>query len=130
MKHLHISKMKRFIGLLFIILAMTVTTTFAMYQINRPLDVGEEPINQTYLYGVGDAVHKGVDWSYAEFGDPVFSVASGKVIRAQWDWPDDCHPTPPPPDNPNYCPTYWGNFVLIQHDVRHYDRNSHQNGYT
>lgn len=96
------------------------------YLVRRPLASTSEPINQEYLYGEGSAVHRGLDWSQAGFGDDVYAVAPGIVRDMRDGFKDGCHPGASEPDD--ICPA-WGNFVLIEHDVKHYDRVSGQMGY-
>ncbi|MFQ5796862.1 MAG: M23 family metallopeptidase, partial [Candidatus Bipolaricaulia bacterium] len=81
---------------------------------------------QESLYGEGDAVYKGVDFSAGvDFGDSVYAVADGRGVDVQDQRPNNCHPTEP--GRPR-CPV-WGNYVLIQHDERHYDRTEGQMAY-
>ena len=109
------------------VIALVLSTLHAdaAYLIDRPVALDDEPINQGNLYGIGG--HKGLDWSTVAFGDNVFAVASGRVADVASMKPDDCHPSYPPND-PRYC-TAWGNYVLIQHNDRHYDRVSEQTAY-
>ena len=117
----------RIVPLLTVItLALSAAVSYAAYRIARPVALGDEPINQGYLYGEGTTVHKGVDFSAGvDFGDSVYAVADGQVIQKEEERPDNCHPTDP--QRP-YCRA-WGNYVLIQHDTRHYDRVSGQMAY-
>jgi murein DD-endopeptidase MepM/ murein hydrolase activator NlpD len=124
MNHCHFARRARIIAFLVAIsLILSATVAYAAYRINRPVAFGDEPILQTYLYGEGAAVHKGVDFSAGvDFGDSVYAVASGRVVEKVETRPNDCHPTYPPND-PRYC-NAWGNYVLIRHNDRHYDRTT------
>jgi murein DD-endopeptidase MepM/ murein hydrolase activator NlpD len=119
-------RVKTITFLVVILLIFSATAVYAAYRINRPVGLGDEPILQTYLYGEGAAVHKGVDFSAGvDFGDSVYAVASGRVVQIEEGRIDGCHPLPEPPPN---C-LAWGNYVLIQHNDRHYDRVSGQMAY-
>lgn len=104
-----------------------VTGVYAAYQISRPVALADEPTLQTRLYGEQADVHKGVDFSAGVgFGDSVYAVADGKVVQEVHNRPDNCHPNNEDPEE--RCPA-WGNYVLIQHDKRHYDRTEGKMAY-
>lgn len=112
----------RLVGLfIFIALSMIAADSLqAAYRIGRPVGAADEPINQYYLYGEGTAVHKGLDWSWAGWGDNIYAVANGTVMQVVENRADNCHPPA--------CAA-WGNYVLIQHDEQHFDRASGQMGF-
>jgi len=88
---------------------------YAAYRIQRPITETGGVINQTYLWAGewNGATHKGVDFSYALDTD-VYAVADGTVVDLRDNLPDGDETTD------------WGNFVLIQHDKRHFDRTTGQ----
>lgn len=85
---------------------------YAAYQIRRPITDNGGAILQTYLWGEGSG-HRGIDFVYPR-GTDVYAVASGTVVDLDEDNEDE--------ENESE----WGNFVLIRHDQRHYDRTTAQ----
>lgn len=119
MNRLRMSRRSAYAAISFaiIVLAVAIVNAFAAYENTRPVSSGDEPINQGYLYGEGVAVHKGIDWSRADLGDTVYAVADGTVIQTEDTLPDGCDPGVGQCDN-------WGNYALIRHSSRHYDKTS------
>ena len=89
----------------------------AAVRVQRPITYDGGRINQEYLYGeeLQASTHKGVDFSYG-LGTSVYAVADGTVV--------DLYET-----SQNGQGTGFGNFVLIRHDRRHWDRITQQNAY-
>jgi murein DD-endopeptidase MepM/ murein hydrolase activator NlpD len=94
----------------------------AAYRIGRPIADGGGVINQGYLYGEEATVngtlvrHKGIDFSYLT-GTHVYAVADGTVVDIANGYQNGDRSS------------VWGNFVLIRHDQRHYDRTTGQWAY-
>jgi murein DD-endopeptidase MepM/ murein hydrolase activator NlpD len=88
---------------------------FAAYRIQRPITYNGGVILQTYLWGEGSG-HRGIDF-VCPLDTAVYAVASGTVT--------DLEETRPDGDRVSQ----WGNFVLVQHDQRHYDRTTAQWAY-
>jgi hypothetical protein len=90
----------------------------AAYQIRRPIIDNGGKINQYYLYAEesGGSTHKGIDFPYPN-GTSVYAVADGTVVQLREDRPDGDRGTA------------WGNFALVRHNQRHYDRTSQQMAY-
>ena len=65
-----------------LLIFIVVVPGYAAYLISRPINGGA--INQTYLWGEGTAIHKGVDFSYP-LGTEVRAVASGTVVDLRED---------------------------------------------
>lgn len=118
--------MKYFVSPRRIFLAVLTTvmlTTFSLPlhasdRIERPIDGGV--VNQTHLYGelYNGYRHRGLDFSYAT-GTTVKAAYSGWVVQyKETTW-----------DNTYVQGEPWGNFVLIQHDRRHYDATTDTWGY-
>ena len=101
-------------------LAAIVTRADATYRITSPISATDGHIRQDYLYGIvfGGPPHKGAD--YPVLTDTYFyAVADGIVVQVKQDVDNDCHP----PDQ--RCPLdAFGNFVLIRHYQRHYNRTT------
>jgi hypothetical protein len=95
---------------------MLVARGEAAYLTSRPIVDGGGVINQYYLWGEGSAIHRGVDLSYP-LGTPVYGIANGTVV--------DLHNELANGEGTSD----WGNYVLIQHDQRHFDRASQQEAY-
>lgn len=109
-------------GLSLVILFLIVVTGEAAYNTARPITTTGGRILQSYLWAMETiintnvALHKGVDFSYAT-GTNVYAVASGEVV--------DLEQTIQNGDRTST----WGNYVLIRHDQRHYDRTASQWAY-
>lgn len=90
------------------------------YQGLRPIIGGQ--INQIYLWtdetiiGGQTFYHRGIDFPGAT-GTAVHAIASGKVIQI-YDLTN----------NDTFGNTRWGNFVLIRHDEKYWDRTNGSNG--
>lgn len=89
---------------------------FAAYRIQRPITYNGGVILQTHLWGEGNPSHRGIDFVYPR-GTDVYAVANGTVVDLDEDNEDE--------ENVSE----WGNFVLIRHDQRHYDRTTAQWAY-
>lgn len=95
----------------------------AAVRVQRPITHDGGRIRQDYLWGERFwdddhgiwVTHKGVDFSYG-LGTNVHAVAGGTVV--------DLYET-----YQNGQGTGFGNFVLIRHNGRHWDRTTQQNGY-
>ena len=105
------------VALLFLLLLATVLPAIAAYRVQRPITYDGGRLNQSYLYGeVGDtSTHKGVDFSYG-LGTDVYAIADGVVVDTYDDYD-------------NGTGTGFGNFVLIRHSRRHWDRTAQQWAY-
>ena len=110
----------RIIQLLLLCLVSMALPASAAVQVHRPIVYDGGRINQHYLWG--EDSHRGVDFSYAT-GTNVYAVADGVVRQIRESVPDDAHPGHP------QCPDDWGNFVLIRHNQRHWDRTTQQWAY-
>jgi hypothetical protein len=90
-----------------------------VYRVGRPIDAGA--IDQTYLWAdtlnLNGTVlyHKGVDFPVIT-GTDVLATAAGVVVNLHEDLQDNNHTT------------QFGNFVLIQHNVRHWDQTNEPDG--
>jgi murein DD-endopeptidase MepM/ murein hydrolase activator NlpD len=100
-----------------LLLALTlIAKTF--FNMGRPT---QGPIDQTYLWANtllrnGNILyHHGVDFPVTT-GTTVLAVADGKVVDLQEDLSNGDQSTP------------YGNFVVVQHEQRHWDRNNGQGG--
>jgi murein DD-endopeptidase MepM/ murein hydrolase activator NlpD len=87
----------------------------ASYEVQRPITDNGGKINQGYLWGESTTVngtpvsHKGIDFSYAT-GTNVHAVTNGTVVELKEDRED------------GERVSTWGNYILIRHSTRHYDR--------
>jgi murein DD-endopeptidase MepM/ murein hydrolase activator NlpD len=116
------------LSLIIILHIISSTGVTASSPVVRPVQPADDGINQTYLYGEGAAIHRGVDFSNLVFGEAVLAAADGVVVDLFETLPDFCSPngpneTPPRPQ----CDAY-GNFVLIRHNKLHYDKVTSQMG--
>ena len=104
-------------------LIIVALPTGAAVRVQRPITYDGGRINQGYLWGERFwdedeqewITHKGVDFTY-DLGTNVYAVADGTVV--------DLYET-----YQNGQGTGFGNYVLIRHDDRHWDRTTPQNGY-
>ncbi len=105
------------VALLFLLLLATVLPAIAAYRVQRPITYDGGRLNQSYLYGEvwGTSTHKGVDFSYG-LGTDVYAIADGTVVDLE-------------ENIANGTGNSFGNFVLIRHDERHWDRIEEQWGY-
>lgn len=103
---------------LVLLIAVLMGYTYAAYQIRRPIADNGGKINQYYLYAgaSGTNTHKGIDFPYPN-GTSTYAVADGTVVQLREDRPDGDRSTT------------WGNFVLVRHNQRHYDRTTQQLAY-
>ncbi len=103
---------------LVLLMAALIGDIYAAYQIRRPITDNGGKINQYYLYAEesGGSTHKGIDFPYPN-GTSVYAVADGTVVQLREDRPDGDRSTA------------WGNFALVRHNQRHYDRTSQQMAY-
>jgi murein DD-endopeptidase MepM/ murein hydrolase activator NlpD len=107
-----------------IVLTIVTVSGNAVYQIVRPVVYPYGYINQYNLYGEGD-VHKGIDFPTSTNLDTnVIAIADGQIVDLRESEQNFCDPRDPD----NYC-TAWGNYVLIRHTQRHYDRTTSTNAY-
>jgi len=84
---------------------------YAAYRVQRPITDGGGVVLQTHLWGVGNPSHRGIDFVRPR-GTDVYAVASGTVVDLEESLQNE------------ETNSEWGNFVLIRHDQRHYDRTS------
>jgi Peptidase family M23 len=96
----------------------------AAVRIRRPLIFFGGQINQGYLWGEETVqsgqtyTHRGIDFGYpAILGTNIYAVADGVVRDKVENLPDNEHNST------------WGNFVLIEHTDRHFDRTTNTMGY-
>ncbi len=89
---------------------------YAAYRVQRPITDGGGVVLQTHLWGEGNPSHRGIDFVYPR-GTDVYAVANGTVVDLDEDNQDE--------ENVSE----WGNFVLIRHEQRHYDRTTAQWAY-
>jgi len=102
----------RIVALLLLCLLTMALPASAAVQVQRPILYDGGRLNQHYLWG--EDSHHGVDLSYPT-GTNVYAVAGGVVMQIRENIADDTHP----PD----CDD-WGNFVLIRHNQKHWDRTT------
>lgn len=89
-----------------VMMTVVVATVYAVYSVQRPLADGK--IHQWHLYG--EDGHKGVDFPAIE-GTDVYAVADGVVMDLK-------------ESVDNGTGIYFGNYVLIRHNDRHYVRHN------
>ena len=104
-------------ALLFVLLLVVVLPASAAYRVQRPITYDGGRLNQSYLYGevFGTSTHKGVDLSYG-LGTDVYAIADGTVVDLE-------------ENITNETGSSFGNFVLIRHSARHWDRTTQQWAY-
>ena len=109
------------VALLLSLLLATVLSASAAFRVQRPITDDGGRINQGYLWGERSwwngqwHTHKGVDFSYG-LGTDVYAIADG-TVRDLYE------------DEDNGEGSGFGNYVLIRHDRRHWDRTTAQWGY-
>ena len=103
------------VALLFSLLLATILPASAALRVQRPITYDGGRINQGYLWGEGDPGHRGVDFSYG-LGTRVYAIADGTVVDLR-------------EDIGNGTGSGFGNYVMIRHDARHWDRTTGVLGY-
>lgn len=98
------------------LLAIAVKDAYPSHLSKRPITTNGGQILQSYLYG-GQGIHKGVDFPYP-LDTSIYAVADGKVVDLLENSQDN--------DNTSL----WGNYVVIQHTRRHFNRLTTQMSYT
>lgn len=98
-----------------VLLPLLVLTAEGAYINDRPITDTGGRIHQGYLWG-GNGVHEGVDFPYLT-GTDVYAIADGTVVDLNESF-----------DNNGGTGAY-GNYVLIRHDQRHYNRTASQWAY-
>lgn len=93
------------------LLAMVVKVAYLSHLSKRPITTNGGQVLQSYLYGGQgvNQIHKGVDFPYP-LDTSIYAIADGKVVDFREDLPD------------NDATSLWGNYVVIQHTRRHFNR--------
>ena len=101
-----------------VIILCIVSVTYAAYSIRRPITNNGGIINQFYLYGEqdGNNQHRGVDFPYST-GTAVYAVSDGTVVGLRENIA-----------NGTFAQNF-GNYVMIRHTQRQYDRSAGQIAY-
>lgn len=101
-----------------IVMLCFVAVTYAAYSVRRPITTNGGTINQTYLYGVqvGNDQHRGVDFP-SDTGTPVYAVSDGTVVALRENIAN------------NTFARNFGNYVMIRHTQRQFDRSAGQMAY-
>lgn len=96
----------------------------AAVRVRRPILLSGGQINQSYLWGEETVLggqtytHRGIDFGYpAVLGTNIYAVADGIVRDKVENLPDNEHNST------------WGNYVLVEHSDRHFDRTTGTMGY-
>lgn len=101
-------------GLIMMLVLASVGYGYAARRVQRPIAATGGKINQTYLWAENG--HRGVDFPY-NLGTDVYAVANGRVVDLEESLQNEEEVSD------------WGNFVLIQNNLRHYDRTTGQIAY-
>lgn len=112
------TKRTRSILLALVVALCIVSVAYAAYRVRRPITSDGGIINQFYLYGeqVGNNQHRGIDFPYST-GTAVYAVADGAVVGLRESI-----------TNGTFAQNF-GNFVMIRHTQRQFDRSAGQSAY-
>lgn len=91
---------------------------YAAYSVRRPISASGGIINQLYLYGevLGTSSHRGNDFLHGT-GTNVYAISDGTVVAVRENVANDTFRRD------------FGNYVMVRHIQRHYDRTAGQMAY-